>query len=438
MREAFNLKTDFPSSGPGILNHDLKHRLTTAIRHSSPKTAQPAPTAPQTLLQTLRTKIRTHILTHLPSESRLISSLQSYTPNPIITLSTHLGSLGSHTAFLLFLPPLFWISQSPQTHIFARHLVNISALGVYLSSISKDYLCLPRPLAPPVQRYSSSKSVSREYGFPSTHTTNAVSIALYIALWTLFAWSESLTTSQQISIIGACILYGSLIPLSRILTGMHSLTDICGGAILAVSLTLSQYFIFMPIVETVIKWDSGLVPIGAGLLGLGMLWTHPYPEGFCPCWEDDVAFQGVVWGVFGGGWRNAGREVTNVDGDLGWGMIALKLLLGTIMIAAYRIVAKKAVRNILTVVYQASGWPVSTVSDPAAETTHDVNVPVAAAAEPAPATGKIHSAPVPASSQKVYVLPMWDVRWMTTYVVYAGIGWMATDGVVAALRLLGL
>ncbi|KAA8565498.1 hypothetical protein EYC84_009357 [Monilinia fructicola] len=43
---------------------------------------------------------------------------------------------------------------------------------------------LPRPLSPPLHRITMSGSAALEYGFPSTHSANAVSVAVY-ALFTL-------------------------------------------------------------------------------------------------------------------------------------------------------------------------------------------------------------------------------------------------------------
>ena len=104
-------------------------------------------------------------------------------------------------------------------------MVNILAAGVYLSSFLKvrptvykqnlvaelyqtqDFFCVPRPYTPPVERLSIS-SHGLEYGFPSTHSTNAVSISLYLAqiyLQSCSAGEEySLTSSVVLS---ACALY---------------------------------------------------------------------------------------------------------------------------------------------------------------------------------------------------------------------------------------
>jgi len=75
----------------------------------------------------------------------------------------------------------------------------VLALGVYCSSVVKDLICSPRPFAPPVTRLSTRRFFAYEkywplifvqcqtaigthhleYGFPSTHSMNCVSIALF-------------------------------------------------------------------------------------------------------------------------------------------------------------------------------------------------------------------------------------------------------------------
>ena len=53
------------------------------------------------------------------------------------------------------------------------------AAGIFWSGFLKDLVCLPRPLSPPLSRISMSGSAALEYGFPSSHSTNALSVAVY-------------------------------------------------------------------------------------------------------------------------------------------------------------------------------------------------------------------------------------------------------------------
>lgn len=70
----------------------------------------------------------------------------------------------------------------------------------------QDLLCVPRPYTPPVERLSIS-SHGLEYGFPSTHSTNAVSISLFFAQ----LYVQSMQGDESIVItgivLGLCGLY---------------------------------------------------------------------------------------------------------------------------------------------------------------------------------------------------------------------------------------
>lgn len=58
------------------------------------------------------------------------------------------------------------------------------AAGGYITSVLKDLFCVPRPYSPPLVRLAVGNH-ALEYGFPSTHSTNSISMALYFAaiLW---------------------------------------------------------------------------------------------------------------------------------------------------------------------------------------------------------------------------------------------------------------
>lgn len=94
---------------------------------------------------------------------------------------------------MVVLPILFWCGYTNLGGEYAiRHtqkydgqsnlrdrMVHVHASGVFFSGFLKDMWRLPRPLSPPLNRITMSKSATLEYGFPSTHSTNAVSVAVY-------------------------------------------------------------------------------------------------------------------------------------------------------------------------------------------------------------------------------------------------------------------
>lgn len=66
-----------------------------------------------------------------------------------------------------------------------------------MSSFAKDLVCTPRPYSPPVVRLGESpdptdeilaestamSTHAHEYGFPSSHSTNTLTIALFLGQW---------------------------------------------------------------------------------------------------------------------------------------------------------------------------------------------------------------------------------------------------------------
>lgn len=98
--------------------------------------------------------------------------------------------------------------------------MDLLAPGVFFTGMVKDFLCLPRPLSPPLQRITMSGLTALEYGFPSTHSTNAVSVALY-ALTLLDRFKDNMSSISQLILEVVAWLYAVSVVLGRIYCGMH-------------------------------------------------------------------------------------------------------------------------------------------------------------------------------------------------------------------------
>ena len=107
---------------------------------------------------------------------------------------------------------------------FGRGLVNVLAVGVYISSAVKDALCIPRPYSPPVTRLVVG-TTHLEYGFISTHATNSVSIALVLYLWlgALRVEPDAAAYLQSWLFEAALLYYVVSVVYGRIYAGMHSI-----------------------------------------------------------------------------------------------------------------------------------------------------------------------------------------------------------------------
>jgi len=135
---------------------------------------------------------------------------------------------------------------------------------VYLSLL-KDLVCSPRPYAPPVTRLSTEQTISSsvprlisnlaignhhlEYGFPSTHSANSVSMALFLGthLYDLHR-AGSLSTAALATWVVVLVLYVSSIVGGRPYMGMHSFLDVFFGITLGIAGWVLQHIV-MPEVK---------------------------------------------------------------------------------------------------------------------------------------------------------------------------------------------
>nr|XP_019969040.1 PREDICTED: sphingosine-1-phosphate phosphatase 2-like [Paralichthys olivaceus] len=92
---------------------------------------------------------------------------------------------------------------------------NHSQLVMYVGQVMKDVLKLPRPHSPPVVKLETR--VSAEYGLPSTHAMAATAISFTF----LLSAQTRIQFQFEVGLLIAVTL-SSLVCLSRIYTGMHS------------------------------------------------------------------------------------------------------------------------------------------------------------------------------------------------------------------------
>lgn len=180
-------------------------------------------------------------------------------------------------------------------------MVHVLATGVCVSGVFKDLLCLPRPPSPPLQRITMSGHVSLEYGFPSTHATNAVSVAVY-ALIAIRLLEYPLLLHSELIIETSIVVYVLSIVLGRLYCGMHGFLDVIGGSVLGAFLGFAQHLLESPF-NSWISHGTILYPLSAIIVILLFIRLHPEPVDDCPCFDDTVAFAAVILGVEVGSWQ---------------------------------------------------------------------------------------------------------------------------------------
>ncbi|CCG81594.1 Sphingosine-1-phosphate phosphohydrolase [Taphrina deformans PYCC 5710] len=243
-----------------------------------------------------RYRIRSYLLPIVRAETPYLAALQQkFRNNALDMYFVYSANLGTHTAFLVGLPLIFWFGS----YSIANGLVDVLAAGVFFSGFMKDYFCLPRPLSPPLHRITMSGSAALEYGFPSSHSTNACSIAFY-AFALLQSYQGSPVTKFVYQVLAAFYVFS--IVFGRLYCGMHGFLDVIVGSLLGFGIGWARWSC-TDMIESYISNASAMSSFILILLIICMVRLHPEPADSCPCFDDGVAFAGVVIGQYFSFWR---------------------------------------------------------------------------------------------------------------------------------------
>lgn len=237
----------------------------------------------------------------------------------------------------------------------------VLAAGVFFSGFVKDLLCLPRPLSPPLTRITMSGSAALEYGFPSTHSTNAVSVAAFsILILRDNLVPVSPTTSLWLQ--GLAYFYASSIVLGRLYCGMHGFFDVVIGSLLGAAIAFAQFNLGPIRDEWLFAGEIKNVLLCA-LVILVLIRIHPEPADDCPCFDDSVAFAGVIWGLDIGAWHIIRTRYADTNAqypsaipfsieDLGWLKVMARIILGVLCVFIWRAIAKPTLLKSLPPIFR--------------------------------------------------------------------------------------
>ncbi|KAI1842775.1 hypothetical protein JX265_005102 [Neoarthrinium moseri] len=249
------------------------------------------------------------------------------------------ANLGTHTFFMIGLPILFWCGYAS----FGKGLVHILAAGVFFTGFVKDFFSLPRPLSPPLQRITMSGSAALEYGFPSTHSANAVSVAVY-GILILHSPENTLPPSVQLGLEVLAYFYAASIIFGRLYCGMHGFLDVIVGSVMGAAISLVEFY-YGPSMDLYLHEQTASAVLIVALVIIVLVRVHPEPADDCPCFDDSVAFAGVVIGVELGTWHFGRSPFASIVFDLealGWPMVIVRILVGVLAVFAWREMAKPA------------------------------------------------------------------------------------------------
>ncbi|KAJ9572726.1 PAP2 superfamily [Nakaseomyces glabratus] len=288
----------------------------------------------------LRFKMRQFLTRYTDHQSETLANIQHTLRNPVLDVYFKYSALmGAHTFYIIALPIPIWFGHWELT----RDLVYIFGYSIYLSGFLKDYWCLPRPRSPPVERITLSKYTTREYGAPSSHTANATGVSAYF-LWRIWVESNFTLTSKALLSIGVMFYYLTLV-VGRVYCGMHGLLDLYSGALVGLACFMGRIgfdYLFPTFKASEYNW----VPVLSVIVSLFLLYKHIKPVDECPCFEDSVAFIGVVSGLDCSNWLIAKFNLNLVCSFIDFEPknclhILARLLVGVLTVIVWKYVISK-------------------------------------------------------------------------------------------------
>lgn len=218
-------------------------------------------------------------------------------------------------------------------------------------------MCLPRPLSPPLQRISQSSSAPLEYGFPSTHSTNAVSVAVYgVYLLRQDPQDDWVNVSIQLLLY----FFTTTIIVGRLYCGMHGFFDCIIGSLLGAGLAALQC-VYGDAFDAWIWYGPLQNVVIVALICCVLVRIHPEPADDCPCFDDSVAFSGVMIGIQFGSWHFARSGFATLEPvpsspfsiqEMGWIVAAARIVIGVPIILLWRSVAKPTLLKLLPPVFR--------------------------------------------------------------------------------------
>lgn len=338
-----------------------------------------------------RYRLRQTLLPYVRRETLMIGWVQRHLRTPWLDFYfAWTANLALHTFYVLMLPLPIWYGGEHMT----RDLVMVLGFGIYFTGTLKDYVCLPRPALPPCHRITMSGYTTREYGFPLSHSANATGVTLLLAMEMARTWADR---SVAVNTVLAAVLglYYLLLIFGRVYCGMHGPIDIATGSAVGV-LVVCGWRLVQGAWDTLVFGGSWLAPVVMTAVILAMVHFHAEPADDCPCFDDLVAFVGVVlgfemsfwlfakWngaalfeGVYAQRLLQAAPVVIPFDGArLGLVRAACRLVVGVAVVVAWKSAAKPIMFAVLPPVYKALGVSIARSGFEPAATTKALNAKI--------------------------------------------------------------
>lgn len=201
------------------------------------------------------------------------------------------ASLGFEVFYASFFPFWFWNIDSAV----CRRVINVWVFIMYIGQSSKDVIRWSRPASPPVVQLEPD--YSQEYGMPSTHAMVGAAVPFSLLYFTLHRYEYQFGVGLFLA-----VAWCTLVCLSRLYLGMHTVLDIIGGLILVSVLML----VALPLADIVDHFQltnpySPLVTLSILIL---LAVFYPKSDRWTPARGDTAIMLGTGGGISIGSWMN--------------------------------------------------------------------------------------------------------------------------------------
>ncbi|XP_042100238.1 sphingosine-1-phosphate phosphatase 2 isoform X2 [Ovis aries] len=168
-------------------------------------------------------------------------------------------------------------------------------LVMYIGQVTKEILKWPRPFSPPVVKLE--KRVIAEYGMPSTHAMAATAISFTLLISTMDRYQYPFVLGLMMAVV-----FSTLVGLSRLYTGMHTVLDVLGGILITAILIVLTY----PAWTLIDRLDSAspLFPVCVLVVPFFLCYNYPVSDYYSPTRADTTTIMAAGAGVTIGFWIN--------------------------------------------------------------------------------------------------------------------------------------
>jgi sphingosine-1-phosphate phosphotase 2 len=194
--------------------------------------------------------------------------------------------LGNEIQYIILMPFAAWILDPGNLSLLTTTLTLKWFLSVFFANVVKDLLCLERCGAVDKRL---THDVDDQFGFPSTHSAAAISVAVPLLTFFFSDDTESVWLGS--------FAYTVLVATSRLYLGVHSVTDILGGILVGLlSVCICDFVLDDAVLKIANYDDTKLVIVLLCALVAVVIKLYPDARVNNTCFQEVLAVCGLLVG----------------------------------------------------------------------------------------------------------------------------------------------